>query len=120
MKLIYRLGFYMIGFSIGLIFLAFILKGKKTTCNYGPNDRVIADLSKKAWKTQNKVNSAFDSSTFKSFINKASVDFVKSNTQKDSCKIYFINGYWGEKPISIRVENCEKSVEVLQLNYRRE
>tara|TARA_B100001059_G_scaffold13410_1_gene10775 strand:+ start:18018 stop:18380 length:363 start_codon:yes stop_codon:yes gene_type:complete len=120
MKLIYRLGFYMMGFSMGLIFLAFILKGKKTSCNYGPNDRVIANLSKKAWKPQNKVNSAFDSIALQGFLNKASVDFVKSNTQKDSCKTYFINGYWGEKPISIRVENCEKSVEVLQLNYRSE
>ena len=108
------------GFSIGLIFLVVILKGKKTSCNYGPNDRVIADLSKKAWKPQNKVNSAFDSIAFQGFLNKASVDFGKSNTQKDSCKTYFINGYWGEKPISIRVENCEKSVEVLQLNYRSE
>ena len=120
MKLIYRLGFYMMCFSIGLIFLAVILKGKKTSCNYGPNDRVIADLSKKAWKPQNKVNSTFDSIAFQGFLNKASVDFGKSNTQKDSCKTYFINGYLGEKPISIRVENCEKSVEVLQLNYRSE
>ena len=120
MKLIYRLGFYLMGFSIGLIFLAVILKGKKTSCNYGPNDRVIADLSKKAWKAQNNVNSAFDSIAFQGFLNKASVDFGKSNTQKDSCKTYFIIGYWGEKPISIRVENCEKSLEVFKLNYRSE
>ena len=118
MKLIYRLGFYMMGFSIGLIFLAVILKGKKTSCNYGPNDRVIANLSKKAWKPQNKVNSAFDSIALQGFLNKASVDFVKSNTQKDSCKVYYINGYWADKPISITVENCEKTVEVLLLNYR--
>ena len=120
MKLIYRLGFYMMGFSVGLIFLAFILNGKKTSCNYGPNDRVIADITKKAWKPKNKLNNAFDSIAFQDFLNKASVDFRKSNTQKDSCKTYFINGYWDEKPISIRVENCEKSVEVLQLNYRSE
>ena len=120
MKLIYRLGFYMMGFSVGLIFLAFILNGKKTSCNYGPNDRVIADLTKKAWKPKNKVNNEFDSIAFQDFLNKASVDFGKSNTQKDSCKTYFINGYWYEKPISIRVENCEKSVELLQLSSRNE
>ena len=93
---------------------------KKTSCNYGPNDRVISDLSKKTWKPKNKVNNAFDSIAFKDFLNKASVDFRKSNTQKDSCKTYFINGYWDEKPISIRVENCEKSVELLQLSSRSE
>ncbi len=118
MKLLYRLGFYLIGFSIGLIFLSLILKGKKTSCNYGPNDRVISSLSKKSWKQQNKLSPAFDSIEFQAFLNKASVDFVKSDTQKDSCKVYYINGYWVDKPISITVENCEKTVEVLSLNYR--
>ncbi len=120
MKLLYRLGFYMIGFSVGLIFLAFILKGKKTTCNYGPNDRVISNLSKKKWKTTINADSRFDSLAFSGVLNKARVDFRKSNTQKDSCKIYFINCYWDEKPISLEVENCEKTIQVLQLRYRRE
>ena len=114
----YRLGFYLVGFSIGLIFLSVILKGKKTSCNYGPNDRVISNLSKKEWKQQKKVNSAFDSIVFQQFLKKASVDFGKSDTQKDSCKVYFIKGYWEEIPISLLVENCEKSIEILQHNYR--
>ena len=120
MKLLYRLGFYLLGFSIGLIFLTVILKGKKTSCNYGPNDRVVTNLSKKVWKPQNKVTTAFDSLAFRDFLNKASIDFRKSNTQKDSCKTYFISGYWNSKPISIEVENCEKTVEVIRLNYRIE
>ncbi len=120
MNLFYRLGFYLAGFSIGLIFLTVILKGKKTSCNYGPNDRVISNLSKKSWKMKNNTIAAFDSLAFHQFLNKARVDFGKSNTQKNSCKTYFINGYWGDKPISIEVENCEKTVEVLQLLYRSE
>jgi hypothetical protein len=47
MKFLYRLGFYFGGFSIGLIFLAFILNGKKTSCNYTPNARVIDNLLQK-------------------------------------------------------------------------
>ncbi len=120
MKLMYRLGFYLVGFSIGLIFLTVILKGKKTSCNYGPNDRVINNLSKKKWKRQKNVISAFDSIAFQGFLNKASVDFGKSDTQIDGCKVYFIKGYWEEKPIWISLENCEKSVEILKLNYRGE
>ena len=120
MKLLYRLGFYLMGFSIGLIFLMIILKGKKTSCNYSPNDRVISNLSKKAWKKQINTISAFDSIAFQGFLDKANVDFGKSETQKDSCKIYFMNGYWKEKPISITVENCEKTVEVSSIIYRSE
>ena len=117
MKLLYRLGFYLMGFSIGLIFLTVILKGKKTSCNYGPNDRVISNLSKKRWKSQNKLPTDFDSLAFQTFLKKANVDFGKSNTRKDSCKKYFIYGYWKEKPIYLEVENCKKSVEVHRLNY---
>ena len=120
MKLLYRLGFYLMGFSIGLIFLMIILKGKKTSCNYGPNDRVKSNLSKKAWKKQINTISAFDSIAFQGFLDKANVDFGKSETEKDSCKIYFMNGYWKEKPISVRVENCDKTVEVSSIIYRSE
>ena len=120
MKLLYRLGFYLMGFCIGLIFLMIVLKGKKTSCNYGPNDRVINNLSKKIWKKQNKTTSAFDSIAFKRFLDKANVDFGKSETQKDSCKIYFMNGYWREKPISLTLENCENTVEVISIIFRSE
>ena len=120
MKFLYRLGFYLIGFSVGLIFLMIILKGKKTSCNYGPNDRVISNISKKIWKKQNNKSSAFDSIAFRRFLDKANVDFGKSKTQKNSCKIYFMNGYWEEKPISLTVENCEKTVEIISIIYRSE
>ena len=50
----------MVGFSVGLIFLAVIFKGKKTSCNYGPNDRVISNLSKKNWNTEIKNIRGFD------------------------------------------------------------
>ena len=45
--LIRRLGYYLGGFSVGIILLTFILSGKKTSCNYGPNARVIDNLTQK-------------------------------------------------------------------------
>ena len=110
----------MIGFSVGLIFLAFILKGKKTSCNYGPNDRVINNLLKKNWRAPKNSDSLFDSLAFEGFLDKARIDFGKSNTQKDSCKTYYINGYWEKRPIFLEVENCEKTIQVLRLSYRSE
>ena len=120
MKLLYRLGFYMIGFSVGLVFLVLILKGKKTSCNYGPNDRVISNISKKNWKVPKNTDGRFDSLAFLGFLNKVRIDFGKSNTQKDSCKTYYMNGYWEERPISLELENCEKTIQVLQLIYHSE
>ena len=51
MKLFFRIGYYLFGFTIGLFLLSIIFKGKKTSCNYSPNDRVINDLSKKKWNS---------------------------------------------------------------------
>lgn len=115
MKLLHRLGYYLFGLSLGLVFLAVVFKGKKTSCNYGPNDRVIHNISNKAWENTLKNNSAFDSISFIHFLKKAQVDFNKSNTQKDSCKTYFINGYWKEKPVTIEIENCKKTARLLQI-----
>ena len=80
MKLLYRLGFYLAGFSVGIILLSVIFKGKKTSCNYGPNDRVIMNLSKKIWHSTLVNNSTFDSISFDKFLDMASVDFNNSGT----------------------------------------
>lgn len=119
MKLIYRIGYYLMGFAVGLIFLSFVLKGKKTSCNYGPNDRVISNISKKSWGSVGHSSSefsSFDSIAFQSFLNMANVDFGKSDREKDSCKTYYLTGYWIDKNINVELENCEEMINIIQLS----
>jgi len=118
MKLLYRLGFYFFGFFVGIILLSVIFKGKKTTCNYGPNDRVINNLSKKSWNSKLVEIETFDSISFHEFLDMARIDFNKSDTTKDSCKVYYLNGYWKEQPISLEVENCEKNVNLIHFHIK--
>ena len=47
MNLKQRLGYYLGGFSIGLIFLAFFFSGKRTSCAYGPEARVLKNINTK-------------------------------------------------------------------------
>ena len=47
MSLMRRLGYYLGGFSIGLILLAFFLSGKRTSCDYGPEARVLKNIRTK-------------------------------------------------------------------------
>ncbi len=47
MKTLYRLGYYFVGLSLGLVIVSFVFSGKKTSCNYGPQARVLANLAKK-------------------------------------------------------------------------
>ena len=109
----------MMGFTVGLVFLSLILKGKKTSCNYGPNDRVISNISKKSWRSIGRDKnefSRFDSIAFKSFLKTASVDFSKSDRRKDSCKTYYLTGYWEDKNISVELENCQEMINIIRLN----
>ena len=47
MTLLQRIGYYLGGFSIGLIILAFFLNGKKVSCDYGPEARVLKNINTK-------------------------------------------------------------------------
>ena len=58
MKFIHRLGYYLGGFSIGLIFLAFFLNGKRTSCDYGPEARVLKNINSKPQRISSKAKKA--------------------------------------------------------------
>ncbi|TJY33429.1 hypothetical protein [Pontimicrobium aquaticum] len=112
MKLIQRVGYYLGGFSIGLILLAFFLSGKKISCSYGPNARVIKNINIKPLQyseaslqyiENKKVDTALISSTLK----KGNVNFSLSNTKLDSCKIYVIEKDFKQTEIQLTVENCD-------------
>ena len=47
MRMIDRFGYYLGGFSVGLIFLGFVFSAKKTSCNYSPSARVKNNLLQK-------------------------------------------------------------------------
>ena len=90
MKLLYRLGYYLGGFSVGLIFLAFILNGKKTSCNYTPNARVIDNLLQKEIVIPDAIlnsNPQLNTDQIKEIIKRGNVNFSKSDTKRDSCKV---------------------------------
>lgn len=116
MKLLYRLGYYLAGFSVGLIFLAFIFSGKKTSCNYGPSARVKDNLLQKEILLGPEVRKRFPAltdSTIRTYINRGKLNFSKSKTQLDSCRIYHIE--LQEEQAFIEVANCKRQVEVLNL-----
>ena len=120
MNLLRRFGFFISGFSIGLIILAVFLRGKKTSCDYGPNARTIKSvLSKqKVYSETAKLSlNQFEIDTISknSLIATGDVNFSKSKTNLDSCNIYYIENKLNNKPISIKVRNCDKIVYVVEL-----
>ena len=113
MKLIHRIGYYLGGFSIGLIFLAFFLSGKRTSCSYGPDARVLKNISTKHLIYSNNSvealnNKTIDSATISYVLKHGDVNFSKSNTKLDSCKVYVIEEDYNDQVIELTIENCDK------------
>ena len=118
MKFLYRLAFYLGGFSVGLIFLAFILNGKKTSCNYTPNARVIDNLLQKEILIPAEIISSrpkLTSHKIKKMIRRGKVNFSKSNTKKDSCNLYYID-LEGSVTSFLEVTNCKKALILISFN----
>lgn len=112
MKLIQRIGYYLGGFSIGLILLAFFLSGKKTSCSYGPNARVLKNIGTKPLEYSNEslsyiTTKDIDTSLINTTLKKGNVNFSLSNTKLDSCKIYVIEKGFKESEIQLTIENCD-------------
>ncbi len=120
MAFLHRLGYYLGGFSIGLVLLFFLFNGKRTQCNYGPEARVINNLSLKQWQTKTSLlpGMTLDSLAVRSLLKGASIDFSLSDTKKDSCKRYALEGYFKETAIQWNVENCEKTVYITSIKLK--
>ncbi|RKE95316.1 hypothetical protein [Ichthyenterobacterium magnum] len=112
MKFIHRVGYYLGGFSIGLVLLAFFLSGKKTSCDYSPNARTVKNISIKkrfyseaATKTMKTFN--LDTLAISKLIKTGNVNFSESDTKSEGCKTYLIENKIDNKDIKLLIKNCD-------------
>ncbi|MEY8848967.1 hypothetical protein AB9K26_09135 [Psychroserpens sp. XS_ASV72] len=122
MKFIHRVGYYLGGFSIGLIVLAFFLSGKNFSCDYGPNARTIKNISikKKTYSESAKASmqsKAIDSTVVMELIKTGDVNFSKSDTKAEGCKTYYIENSLNEKPMELTIKNCDSTATILAIEY---
>lgn len=122
MNLLKRFGFFISGFSIGLILLAVFLRGKKTSCDYGPNARTIKTIMLKPKVLSVDAihflkNHNIDSTSLSKLIATGDVNFSKSETHLDSCKVYFVENKFESKSISIIIRNCGKKAFIDNLEF---
>jgi hypothetical protein len=122
MKLIKRTGYYLIGFSIGLVILAFIWKAKRADFSYMPDARVLKNIStKQLVYTENAIetlrNTRIDTSTISDILKHGNVNLSKVDRKLDSCKIYIIEGVFNTKDISVSVMNCETTATINSISF---
>ena len=105
--------------TVGIILLMFFLGGKKTSCDYGPNARVLKNIRIKNPEiaTQAKLdmsNYGLDTTTISKFLDRGDVIFKESNIlTEDSCKLYVIKGKALENLYRMNVKNCDSTAVIL-------
>jgi len=123
MKLIQRIGYYLGGFSLGLIILAFFLNGKRVSCNYGPDSRVLKNIRLKKLVYSNAINSQLinqhlDSTALNYVLRKGDINFSDSDTRHKPCGIYVVEGDYKDQEIILTIENCDSIATIT--NFRIE
>ncbi len=120
-----RLGYFMVGLSIGIVFLTFFLKKKTEETGvsfcYFPNCRVLKDLRSKPVVYSESIsemlqNHQLDSLAINHFFTEGDIDFGNSNTKSTPCKTYLIEGEHDSKAMTMEVINCPNKVKVISLN----
>ena len=119
-----RLGYFLVGLSVGIVFLAFFLKKKTEQTGvsfcYFPNCRVLKDLRSKPFYYSDQIsemlkNKELDTLTINSFFTEGEVNFGDSDTKSTPCKTYLIESEIDNKNVSLKVINCPERVTVIDL-----
>tara|TARA_R110000868_G_scaffold173153_1_gene409188 strand:+ start:1756 stop:2130 length:375 start_codon:yes stop_codon:yes gene_type:complete len=124
MTLIQRIGYYLGGFSIGLIVLAFFLNGKKASCSYGPEARVLKNINTKKIIFSDYVDSqinnrVIDSVQIRTILKKGDINFSESNTRQKPCGIYIVEGDYNDDNLILTVENCDSIATITHLKIEK-
>jgi len=121
MTLLQRIGYYLGGFSIGLIILAFFLNGKKVSCDYGPEARVLKNINTKKIVFSEAIltdlsTKKIDSTTISYLLKKGDVNFSKSTPREKPCGIYAIEGEYKDIEMLMTVQNCDSVATILNIS----
>ena len=121
MGFIKRLGWYLLGLSVGLVFLVIFLKKKSEETGaefcYLPNCRVLKDMRSKPLVIPQSIQEELtvmqlDSLAVRTFLEDGKVDFSKSDTEAEPCKSYVVLKEINTNTIALTFQNCQQEVTI--------
>lgn len=115
-----RLTYFGGGFLVGLFILFFFLSGKKASCAYGPNARVLKNIRSKSLQysplaSDQLLEFEIDTTRIKNLLENGEVDFGKSDTEKKPCKTYVIEDNTSTNQLTFYIENCDSIALVTEI-----
>lgn len=120
MKFYQRLAYFMVGLTVGIVFLVYFLEAKAESRGvsfcYLPNCRVLKDLRSKPFHYSEEASKILsenwiDSIDIKNTLIHGDVDFSRSNIKVGSAKKYVVEGKtMNQQPIELELLNFENKV----------
>lgn len=115
MGFVRRLGWYLVGLSIGIVFLVFFFKKKSDETGaefcYFPNCRVLKDMRSKTLIFGDELPEKYkDTLLIKTFLTDGNVDFGRSDTKSEPCKMYHISTNFNQEDLSAQIKNCKDRI----------
>ena len=116
-----RFAFYGFGFAMGLGIVFFFLGGKKASCSWLPNDRMLKIIRSKeitySAEARNTLNTTeTDSLDINAILVHGDIDFSKSQTKNNPCREYLINGIKDQKDLALTVKLCDSIATILDIS----
>ncbi|MBZ9630312.1 hypothetical protein LB465_05925 [Salegentibacter sp. LM13S] len=117
MKLIHRIGYFSVGLFFGIVLLFFFLSGKKTSCDYSPEARVLKNIRIKERKFSPEAfsyfeNNKLDTALVSQSLEDGDVDFSRSNTDKNPCNTYLVTSEVNSAILELQIENCDSTATI--------
>jgi len=117
MQLLKRIGYYLVGLSLGVIAVSFFWKQKGAEFDYLPNARTLKNIRVKprlfSYEAKNTMKTLeIDSTMIALILKTGNVDFSRSNPRKKPCREYWIDAENMKKEFSIIVKNCDSIVTI--------
>tara|TARA_R110001606_G_scaffold320635_1_gene467528 strand:+ start:407 stop:790 length:384 start_codon:yes stop_codon:yes gene_type:complete len=127
MDFLKRLGFFLVGLSIGIVFLTMFLKKKSEETGvyfcYLPNCRTLKDIRSKPMYYSEEaklklVEYQLDSVDVKYILTEGDVDFSSSDTKSVPCKTYIVESELKEREWKFTVQNCRNKATLQQIEIQ--
>lgn len=127
MDFLKRLGFYLVGLSIGIVFLTMFFKKKSAETGvyfcYLPNCRTLKDIRSKPMYYSDEVKHKMqeyqiDSLDISYILTEGDVDFGRSDTKSVPCKTYFVESELKKKEWIFTVRNCANKATIQKIEVQ--
>lgn len=115
--LLKRIGFYLIGVTLGIVGVSFFWKKKEVSFDYGMDARTLKTIRKKQRLFSEEAKQVMqqqniDTLIISNILHYGDVDFSKSLPREKPCATYYIEGKHQSRKIDLIVKRCDSTATV--------